>query len=405
MALIRFGEINKNIIYLLIGAISKFVANLIIYTYRNDIKLNHHPFLLGINAGFGMSLAIIPYLYILKYTKTPGNETLNNNNKNDDKYVDNLFKKNDPIVQRDKYLVIFLCSFLDFAQKVLVFLCSNNLSTNFWIFNIIFLNIFTSMVTKNQLYKHQYFSSGVMILFGIFLNVINLNGMNSEDIPMLIFNILIEMIYCLGIVLAKHGMDDLFCSPFEITFYEGIFALILNIIFLIISTNIPIPFEKILFVEKLFKRSEYDGKQYLDNFYKYIEEIDFKEAMLFIVTMVGRVMFNLFSHITIKHFTSSHVVLILILGESALLWNKKDTFELIIISVIFIVELLMLLIFCEIIELNFCGFEKNTRKNIKERAGTAVFDECGINMKEIGQGNELNADDDDSFNESFGGVN
>ena len=138
MALIRFGEINKNIIYLLIGAISKFVANLIIYTYQNDIKLNHHPFLLGINAGFGMSLAIIPYLYILKYTKTPGNETLNNNNKNDDKYVDNLFKKNDPIVQRDKYLVIFLCSFLDFAQKVLVFLCSNNLSTNFWIFNIIF---------------------------------------------------------------------------------------------------------------------------------------------------------------------------------------------------------------------------------------------------------------------------
>ena len=127
--------------------------------------------------------------------------------------------------------------------------------------------------------------------------------------------------------------------------------------------------------------------------------------MLFIVTMVGRVMFNLFSHITIKHFTSSHVVLILILGESALLWNKKDTFELIIISVIFIIELLMLLIFCEIIELNFCGFEKNTRKNIKERAGTAVFDECAINMKEIGQGNELNADDDDSFNESFGGVN
>ena len=28
----------------------------------------------------------------------------------------------------------------------------------------------------------------------------------------------------------------------------------------------------------------------------------------------------------------------------------------------------MLLVFCEIIELNFCGLEKNTRKNIQERA-------------------------------------
>ena len=195
--------------------------------------------------------------------------------------------------------------------------------------------------------------------------------------------------YCLGIVLAKYGMDDLFCSPFEITFYEGILALILNIILLIISTNITISFEKISFFKKLFKVSEYDGKQYLDNFYTYIEELDFKEVLLFIVTLIGRVIFNLFSHITIKHFTSSHVVLLLIMGELTIDWGEKDKIETIIIFMIFFVELIMILIFCEIIELNFCGFEKNTRKNIKQRADLTINYEDDLSSKDIGEGIEM----------------
>ena len=299
-------------------------------------------------------------------------------------YIDDLFDKYSPIEKKQKYLIIFLCSFLDFLQKILVFLFSHSINNNVWIFNII--NVFTYMLIKNPIYRHQYFSSAIMILFGLGLNILNLYKMKKEDVPMLFLSLSIEIIYSLGIVLAKYGMDYLFCSPYEITFYEGIFALIMNIIFLIIATNIPLG--KNFKYTKLLKISEYNGKKYLDNFYTYIDKIDIVEALLFIISMIGRALFNLFSHFTIKHFTSSHVVFLLIMGEISLDWGEKSLSEVIITIFIFVVVFFMLLIFCEIIEINLCGLKYNTKKNIEKRAETAVFDEGGGNDSEFSLNSE-----------------
>ena len=243
---------------------------------------------------------------------------------------------------------------------------------------------------------------GIMTLFGIGLNVVNLYKMDLNDISILFLSIVIEIIYSLAIVLAKYGIDYKFCSPFEITFYEGIFALIFNIIFLIISTNIPLN-EDFKYTD-LLKVSEHKGKKYLDNFYTYTAHLDFTEVLLFIVTMSGRVLFNLFSHITIKHFTSSHVILLLIMGEISLDWGKKEIGEVLITVGIFIVELFMLLVFCEIIELNFCGLEENTKKNIRERAKSTSYshsEEDTRDSKEIWDGLELNSESQTSVNNSF----
>ena len=178
------------------------------------------------------------------------------------------------------------------------------------------------MLDKNKLYKHQYLSSGIMILCGIGLNIVDLYQMKLKDIPIVFLFMLIEIIYSLAIALAKFGMDYRFCSPFEITFYEGIFALIFNIIILTVSTNIPL--NKDFKYNNLLNISEYKGKKYLDNFYTYIDNLNYIEVLLFIVSMSGRLLFNLFSHITIKHFTSCHVFLLLIMGEiSSLDWRKK----------------------------------------------------------------------------------
>ena len=397
MLLIGFGECNKNLIYSLIGGISNFIVNSLLYLFRDEVKLNKHPFILGINAGFGMSLAFIPYIYVHKCFKKTKEEKLNN------KYIGNLHKKTSKIGKRKKYIIVLLCAFLDFLQKMLVFIFSYNITNNVWIFNIIFLNIFTNMIKKNPLYKHQYFSSGIMILFGIGLNVINLYKMKVEDIPALILSIFIEIIYSLAIVLAKYSMDDLYYSPYEITFYEGIFGLIMNIKFLIIASNMPVSLIYQYSFSKLFKISEYNGKKYLDNFYAYYDTLDFVGALLFLITMVGRVFFNLFSHITIKHFTSSHVVLLLIMGEISLDWKEKNKNDIVITAIIFAVELFMLLIFCEIIELNFCGFEHNTRKNIRERGESSIYDENenDTDSKDIGEGFLIENQSNLSLNDTY----
>jgi hypothetical protein len=197
-----------------------------------------------------------------------------------------------------------------------------------------------------------------------------------NDIPLLCLSIFIEIIYSLAIVLAKYGMDLRCCTPFEITFYEGIFALILNIIFLTVSTLIPLStgFK----YSKILKISRYENKQYLDNILTYIKNSDWREILIFILYMLSRTIFNLFSHFTIKHFTSSHVILILIFSELALAFTAKMDWKTIFTIVVFFVEFIMLLIFCEVIELNFCGLSDNTRKNIRERAALQDLDDLKI---------------------------
>ena len=385
MNFIKLGECNKKLLYPLLGGIFKIIVNIIsLYLVPDKAKINKHPFILGMNAGLGMSLAIIPFIYSLKKLKINNIERINPG-----KVVDDNNMSNDTKIKCEKYIIIILCSIFDFTQKILVFVFSKDITNNVWIFNIIFLNVFTSMLVNNPIYKHQYLSSGIMVLGGIGLNIINLYNMKLNELPLLFLSIFIEIIYSLTIVLAKYGMDYRFCSPFEITFYEGIFALIINIIFLLISTYIPLK-QNFKYTKLLKLCEDDDGKKYLDNIILYFKNIDFTEVVLFIVIMVSRVFFNLFSHFTIKHFTSSHVVLLLIIGEISLDWAKNSTLELVFTIIIFIIELLMLLIFCEIIELKFCGLSDHTRKNIEKRAKLVVID-GGKSFDSVGIGLELSS--------------
>ena len=399
MRYISFGECNKYLFYPLIGGIFNFIFNAILYLIPEKAEINNHPFVLGMNAGLGMSLAIIPILYThYKFSKTHKTENLKAT-----KALEN--KRNNFKIKLEKYLIIILCAFLDFTQKILIFVFSKNLTNNVWIFNIIFLNIFTSMLYKNPLYKHQYISSGIMILGGIGLNIINLYYLKSNEISLLLLSIFIEIIFSLEIVLAKYGMDYRFCSPSEMTFYEGIFSLIINTIFLLISTYIPLK-NNFLYTKLLYTtKDNSNGKKYLDNIIIYYKNINFVEIVYFIVIMAGRLSFNLFSYLTIKHFTSSHVFLLLILGEFSLYLIDKSTLELIITIIIYLIELLMALIFCEIIELDFFGLSDNTKRNIKIRATTINLEDTeSYDSEEIWNGLELSSDSKSSLNNSYLGV-
>ena len=72
--------------------------------------------------------------------------------------------------------------------------------------------------------------------------------------------------YSLAIMCAKFLMDYGSCSPYEVTFYEGIFALIVNSILLAIFTNMPITDEDGK-LDELLRLAKYDGKIYIDNFF------------------------------------------------------------------------------------------------------------------------------------------
>ena len=362
MKLISLGDVNKNLIYILVGGISKLVAELILYFFANDVKMKRHPFILGINAGIGMMFAFIPDLivkYKMKVKLTEKDEQILYNDYDFIEHKRKFFTK-----RALKLIIIFSCCILDYIQKILTFLYSIYIINNLWIFDIIFLGAFSLWILRLQLYKHQYLSCLLMIVFGILLNAIDVEYDNTL-IYKLLLSFLIEIFYNLAVVLAKYGMDVLFMTPFEITFYEGTFAFILNIVFLLIATNTSMVDPPKLI--DLAAHEKYEGKEYLDNFYGYWEKFKGTEILAFIVLMFSRALFNLFGHILAKDFTPSHVIFLLMVGEVFLAFKGDFNAKKIGSLVIILIEIFMLLIFTETIELNFWGLERNTRKNIKER--------------------------------------
>ena len=243
-----------------------------------------------------------------------------------------------------------------------------------------------------------------MIIFGIILNVINFEY-EGNPFYCLILSLVIEIFHNLDLVLSKYLMDSLFMTPFEITYIEGIFAFVLNFIFICISTYNELNNPPLLI--DLAEHCKYEGKTYLDNFYAYWNEFKGIEILAFVVQMFSRGLFNLFGHIIAKDFTPSHFIFLLMIGEIVLAFKNFEPIKIASLFII-LIEIFMLLIFTEIIELNFCGLEHNTKKHIKEREKVSSeldskSDDSGdigdgIQLKQISEKDEVSALNDSLLN-------
>ena len=79
--------------------------------------------------------------------------------------------------------------------------------------------------------------------------------------------------------------------------------------------------------------------------------------------------------VAVKHYTSPHIILVVILGEIGLALRKKRNWKEIVQFVLFCLTLFILRIFTEIIKINACDLEKNTRKNIQLKESMEEGDE------------------------------
>ena len=242
-----------------------------------------------------------------------------------------------------KYFFILIGSISDFVQKFLSFYFVEYFENNFWIFNIFFFSVFSYFILKTKLYKHQYISLIAIIFVGTLLIIINLYGRFKLK-NVLVISFSTKVIYTFTIVINKYSINNYFCSPFEISFYQGLFAIIINIILLI-----------------------YVKKGELSEYYK---NLDSQEIGIFILLMLSRLSFNIFTLLTIKYFTPSHAVILLIIGEVSFAFEHDNNFEFSLTIIIYCIILFMVLIFTEIIELNFWNLRNNTKKNISERTLT-----------------------------------
>ena len=360
MAFISLGKINKKIIYAVFGGIFKLVANLAKngISRNTEIELKNHPFILGINSGLGLSLALIPFLiFDVNYKSS------NPFNPKKTRKEELIYTDTSEFYSKHKHSLLLLVALCDFLQKLLAFLYVG--LKNFWIFDTLFIMIFSYFLLKQKLYLHHFVSLIFIVICGILVIVIyNLYLDKPKGFFYQVINILfVEIIFSLEFVVSKSVMQYKFCSPFGVCLFEGVFQLILNFLLLIIFTYVP--FSEVYYIN----RTEYEGKIYIDNMFQYYSKLSAIEVISFIVSMFSRFGFTLFCLVITHFFTPSHIIIIVIIGEVFFAFDDKNpVWSIILESIVYAALIFVMLVFLEIIEVNCFGLQKNTEKNISERA-------------------------------------
>ena len=166
-------------------------------------------------------------------------------------------------------------------------------------------------------------------------------------------------------------------KSYGILFFQGLIELILGIIILAITT-------------KYFPK--------LDNFHTFIDDIKDKEIFVFISLIFINFVTFVTIFIIIDIFTPFHIFLLNILSGIIIAFFDEtfyNKFYIIITYVVFIIiSIFMILVFIEIIHLNFCGLSTMTKKNIEYRAS----------IDSILNNENDNEDDDDNIKDTDGKI-
>jgi hypothetical protein len=274
MKLLSLGDINKNIIPIIVGCIICFLSRLSI-RFSEDSELFNHPIISNILVQFSYIFTFIPFL-IFKYRTN--NKHIKNN------YLEDITQKN---ITKGKWLYIFLYNFIDIIQSIF-FLYLIELKSNFWILDICFTCIFYYLIFKIKLYKHHYLSLILIIILGIILDLIceSLQDDITKNFGIVLLKLLRETIYSSNYALVKYLFEKKFFSIYEISLSNGI----LGLFFLIILS---------IFDHYFFK---------YDDFSKYFDKFNIKELLVMIILMITQLglyllkIFQLFPHLMSVNF-------------------------------------------------------------------------------------------------------
>jgi hypothetical protein len=301
---------------------------------------------------------------------------------------DNEIKKK---VKSGKFTFICITILLDYIQTVIATFFYSKTKLNLWTFDIIILGIFSRIILKISLKRHQLVSIASIFILSIIINFIILKTEQDSYIKILAF--VNQTIFYLEVVIHKLIIENYVSTPSEICFYEGIVNLFLYLLCLSIFSNIEVSEEySYIFNDNLL---DYNDKKYLDNFKSYLGKINTKEVFIALGFLLLNAMFNLILLITIKLYTPFHILIIFIVGEFEIILKGLDDWKTYIILIILCIIFFMVLIFIEIIELNFCGLSYDVRRILVNRSNLELLEN---NINDIDDEDENSEDNNDNNN-------
>ena len=289
--------------------------------------------------------------------------------------------------KRTKKFLILISSvaFLDFASHVssLIFyivygrnersVSENNLSS-LLIFNTVIIYLLSRLILKTYFYKHHYFSFIINVVCILILGTIDIiNIINSKDkgtTGMVLFyiakKILSIVFYSIEDVIGKKLLLDSLASVYGLLLYRGLINVVLNFLF-----SIPFMFIEVTDTSKIIEGTNQRIEE-TDIIFRRIlnlfDNLNFFKINLFVIT---NLFYNIFIWLIIDKFSPSHYSISLILesfGTLIRLWIiEPDTVDLPVLRMfIFFILIFGSFIHTEMIVINYCDLQKNTKLFLDE---------------------------------------
>ena len=215
-------------------------------------------------------------------------------------------------------------------------------------------------IGKEVYYKHQNISFLILIFIGAIKYIYFYSNNPKFSYISIILNIIYSVLYAIYYLFIKRLMRNKFITPYKCNYIIGIINVpLIILIYLIISVT---PF------------GNTNNSYYYDNIFDAFKKFGNLDAKNWIILITLPFIYGIYQFIvtkTIYDYTIYHMYLPFLIQYfiENIIYNFGTVGNIILISS-FLIELIMLLIFIEIIEINFCGFNQNLKKNIELRALT-----------------------------------
>ena len=238
-----------------------------------------------------------------------------------------------------------------------------------------------------KLYRHQYLAiiyficSGIIFLIYLFLtDESKINAIISS-----LLEIFIGLLDSINIILIKKLMNETFISPMKITALIGLVNTIIMSILLLFFTYLPCNSDLCAI--------EYNNKKYFYNIVENWSQYDNIHIIFIIILPLFCGAMKFLNTTIINSYTIYHSFFTLFTDSLDVIFNMVQlfTFEMFRLMLyflpVYLLGFIMVLIFLEIIELNFCGFNENLKINIEKRAQNDAKKDISENTKvEISEG-------------------
>lgn len=352
---IIFGSLNKKLFLSLFLALGQ-VALILIYAYypKQDNNVVVQLYMLSIGE---MLIKLFPYVLnfadIEQIKKKEQEEEVKMNQKKWKHYIllGLLYSLNTAILIGAETLGFFL------NKEKIAYTGSNLLPNHDFIilsFEMVFLVIVSKCLLKYKYYKHHIISIVLFLIFGIISEIIleTYNNLNWKRVLVIFTRILGVAVNATYYCYQKYLMEKLYYPYWNVAFVPGVVMFLLACIFLaVVLANEDKEKAKLSFIRIFY------------SFFK--EDVGLAVGKMILVFVFHAIMSPL--AILIIYYFNPNFVLIIFQFSRVVKNLTTIKASKIYIIIFFVLQFISLMIYLEIIELNFCGLNKYTKRNIELR--------------------------------------